>query len=121
METAWVKNFANYSSLSINIKTREDVTEAQKKAIAGTGVYGQWTFPYYSAPDYAANNDELLYANKNFRMDYQDKVENHQAYLMEITADYFYIYDNIWIDTSVLRTFNFATIYNAYIPDTAWP
>lgn len=54
-------------------------------------------------------------------MDYQDRLDNPMSYLMKITADYFYIYNNLLIDTSFIRTFNFATIYNAYIPDTPWP
>ena len=86
----------------------------------GTGVYGQWTYPYYSASDYATNNNELLYANKNWYMDFSDGSDKPQSYLMKITAHYFYIYDFIWIDTSFIKTISFATIYNSYIPDTAW-
>lgn len=54
-------------------------------------------------------------------MDFTDGYNDKPlSYLMKITAHYSYIYDFIWIDTSSFRTISFATIYNAYIPDTAW-
>lgn len=54
-------------------------------------------------------------------MDFADSNDSPQAFQMEIIADYAYIYDNLWIDTSTISIYSFAEYYPTYRPETSWP
>jgi len=55
-------------------------------------------------------------------MDFQDdSTEQPQSYVMKIINDKFFIYDNLWFDFSLIRSYNFATKYESYKPETSWP
>lgn len=54
-------------------------------------------------------------------MDFADSNGNPQSFLMQIMADYSYVYDNLWIDTSAFSALDASTVYTAYKPVTSWP
>ncbi len=54
-------------------------------------------------------------------MDLIDNSGEGLLYSMDLRLSHIYIYTNLFIDTSMYKSFDFGDYYKAYIPSTYWP